>query len=56
MKKAFHAAYYNSTQATYGDGTQAALVYALYLGAVPAELDAKVFAKLVALIYAGTKE
>ena len=56
VQKAFHAVYYNSTSGTYGDGTQAALVYALYLGAVPAALEAAVFAKLLGLIAAGTKE
>lgn len=54
--KAFHATYWSEADATYGDGTQAALVYALYIDAVPAAHDAAVFAKLLGLIRAGTKE
>eukprot|EP00040_Diaphanoeca_grandis_P012333 m.62571 g.62571 ORF g.62571 m.62571 type:complete len:1144 (-) comp23173_c0_seq2:336-3767(-) len=54
--QAFHKTYWNNVTQTYGDGTQAALVYALYLGAVPANLDATVFAKLIALIYKGTSQ
>jgi alpha-L-rhamnosidase len=39
--------------ATYGDGTQTCLTYALYLGAVPAANDADVFASLIKAIYVG---
>jgi hypothetical protein len=50
LKQAFHAAYWDPKAQTYGNGQQAALVYALYLGAVPAAHDATVFAKLLASI------
>ena len=56
VQKAFHTVYYDAAHGTYGDGTQAALVYALYLGAVPASMDAKIFNKLLGLLAAGTKE
>ena len=46
----FHKRYWNVSTSTYGNGQQAALVYALYLGAVPAASEAAVFAKLLALI------
>lgn len=54
VQKSFHAEYWHGT--TYGDGTQPALVYALYLGAVPEENHATVFARLLELVYSGTKE
>ena len=50
LQKAFHAVYWDAKGETYGNGQQAALVYALYLGAVPASSDAAVFAKLLASI------
>ena len=56
IQAAFHKQYWDATNATYGDGTQAALVYALYLQAVPDNMDAAVLAKLIALINTGTKE
>jgi hypothetical protein len=49
-QRAFHAAYWNASTATYGNGQQSALVYALYLGAVPTATVPTVFAKLLALI------
>eukprot|EP00041_Stephanoeca_diplocostata_P036268 m.1315125 g.1315125 ORF g.1315125 m.1315125 type:complete len:1170 (+) comp24835_c0_seq70:89-3598(+) len=54
IQTAFHATFWDDTEQTYGDGTQAALIYPLYLNAVPPALDAMVFDKLVALIYNGT--
>ena len=51
LKTAFHAAYWDPAKKTYGNGQQAALVYALYLGAVPAENDAAVFSQLLGLIH-----
>lgn len=54
VQAAFHTAYWKN--GTYGDGTQPALVYALYLGAVPIEKDAAVFAMLLGLIHTGTTE
>ena len=57
VQAAFHKVYYSPAKKTYGDGTQAALTYALYLEAAPAgELDAAAFAELVRVIYAGTPE
>lgn len=50
LQKVFHAAYWDAKAETYGNGQQAALVYALYLGAVPAAQDAAVFAKLLTSI------
>jgi alpha-L-rhamnosidase len=50
LKAAFHGAYWDPKKMTYGNGQQAAMVYALYLGAVPASDDAAVFAKLLASI------
>lgn len=47
VQSAFHTTYWNDAIQTYGDGTQAALTYPLYLNAVPAALDAMVFDKLV---------
>lgn len=50
LQSVFHTAWWDPTKKTYGNGQQAALVYALYLGAVPAEIDAAVFAQLLGLI------
>lgn len=50
IQAVFHAVYWNTTTETFGNGQQAALVYALYLGAVPEASVASVFAKLLALI------
>ena len=54
VQTAYHATYWKN--GTYGDGTQPALVYALYLGAVPANLDAAVFSNLLGLIREGTAQ
>ena len=50
IQRLYHSRYWNSSIDTYGNGQQAALVYALYLGAVPASSVPKIFAKLLALI------
>jgi len=50
LQKAFHEAYWDASKKTYGNGQQAALVYALYLGAVPEANDKVVFEKLLASI------
>ncbi len=50
VQEAFHRQYFNGK--TYGDGTQAALVYALYLGAPPSSsIDKEAFNQLVTAIY-----
>ena len=46
----FHAAYYKN--GTYGNGEQAALVYALYLGSAPAHISAAVLEQLIHSIQA----
>ena len=46
-QRAFHVLYWNPSTGTYGNGQQAALIYALYLGAVPASAVATVFAQLL---------
>ena len=51
LQAAFHTAWWDEKGKTYGNGQQAALVYALYLSAVPAANDAAVFAKLLGLIH-----
>jgi len=56
VKGQFHTTWWNATTKSYGDGTQAAQVYALYLGAPPANLDAAVFANLLKLIATGTSQ
>ena len=50
IQSTFHKTYWNASTSTYGNGQQAALVYALYLGAVPAVSEAAVFTKLLGLI------
>jgi hypothetical protein len=50
VQTAYHRAWWDTAKKTYGNGQQAALVYALYLGAVPAANDAAVFAQLLGLI------
>lgn len=50
-QRAFHVSYWSPSAETYGDGQQAALVYALYLGAVPTKDVADVFAQLLARIH-----
>jgi hypothetical protein len=46
-QRAFHVSYWNPSTETYGNGQQAAIIYALYLGAVPASNVATVFAQLL---------
>jgi alpha-L-rhamnosidase len=50
VQTAVHAAYFNASAGTYGNGQQAALVYALYLGAVPAPRVDSILAQLLQLI------
>ena len=50
IQRLYHEIYWNASIGTYGNGQQTALVYALYLGAVPAANVPKIFAKLLARI------
>jgi hypothetical protein len=50
IQRLFHETYWNPTIGTYGNGQQAALIYALYLGAVPPANVPRIFAQLLALI------
>lgn len=56
LTKSFHAKFFTNDTRFYGDGTQPSLVYALWLGAAPGELEAAVFARLVELIHEGTSQ
>eukprot|EP00054_Salpingoeca_dolichothecata_P024379 m.165905 g.165905 ORF g.165905 m.165905 type:complete len:451 (+) comp24993_c0_seq3:1459-2811(+) len=48
----FNNTFYHPDQKTFGDGTQAALTYALYLGFVSAELEDDIFQQVVTNILA----
>ena len=45
IQRLYHEQYFNASIGTYGNGQQTALVYALYLGAVPAANVPKIFAQ-----------
>jgi len=56
LTKAFHNKFYTNDASIYGDGTQPALVYALWLRAAPPALESATVARLLALLHNGTAQ
>ena len=54
LREKFHSKYFVPSNNTYGDGSQAAMVYALYIDAVPVSIEPKVLNNLYELIQSPT--